>query len=197
MHPYVRETMPRMYTRTGDKGETGLLSGERVAKDSARVEAYGTIDELSSSIGLARSFTREDEVNKILRRVQGDLFLVGAELATQPKKNASKKPCKIMEPTVKILEEDIKRLDSELPNLTEFTLPDGTSSVTALHLARSIARRAERRVVTLSRKEEVSPSLVAYLNRLSSLLFVLARIVNKRSGREEVKWSLRSQSSKQ
>jgi cob(I)alamin adenosyltransferase len=188
--------MPRMYTRTGDKGETGLFSGERVPKDSLRVEAYGTVDELSSSIGLARSLTDDREVIRILERVQGDLFLVSAELATLPRKSGRVKPSQITEQTVKSLEEDMDRLDAELPQLSEFIFPGGTRSAAALHLARSVARRAERRTVTLSGKEEVSVQIVPYLNRLSSLLFVLARIANKRSGVEEAKWSLRSQREK-
>ncbi len=188
--------MPRMYTRTGDKGETGLFSGERVPKDSLRVEAYGTLDELSCSVGLARSMTVDREVNRILERVQGDLFLISAELATLRRKDGRAKPSQITEQTVRSLEEDIDRLDAELPQLSEFIFPDGTRPAAALHLARSIARRAERRTVTLSGKEEVPAQVVPYLNRLSSLLFVLARIANKRSGVEEAKWSLRSQRDK-
>jgi cob(I)alamin adenosyltransferase len=185
-----------MYTRTGDKGETGLFSGEKTPKDSLRVEAYGTVDELSSSIGLARALSDDNDVGRILERVQGDLFLVSAELATLPKKNGRVKPSEITEQSVKSLEEDIDRLDTELPQLSEFIFPDGTRSAAALHLARSIARRAERRTVTLSRKEEIPAQVIPYLNRLSSLLFVLARIANKRSGVEEAKWSLRSQHNK-
>jgi cob(I)alamin adenosyltransferase len=185
-----------MYTRTGDEGETGLFSGERVPKDSLRVEAYGTVDELSSSIGLARALTDDTEVSRILERIQGDLFLISAELSTRPRKNRRMKPSRITGQTVKSLEEDIDRLDAELPQLSEFIFPDGSKSAATLHLARSIARRAERRTVTLSRKEEVPAQVVPYLNRLSSLLFVLARIANKRSSVEEAKWSLRSQREK-
>lgn len=188
--------MPRMYTRTGDKGETGLFSGERVPKDSLRVEAYGTVDELSSSIGLARSLTDDREVSRILERVQGDLFLISAELATLPRKNGHVKPSRITEQKVKSIEDDIDRLDAELPELSEFIFPDGASSAAALHLARSIARRAERRTVTLSGKEGVPAQVIPYLNRLSSLLFVLARVANRRSGVEEARWSLRSQRDK-
>ena len=188
--------MVRMYTREGDKGETGLFSGERVPKDALRIEAHGAIDELLSSIGLARSLAEQDDVNKILERVQGDLFLLSAELATLIRKN-TKTTSKITEANVKRLEEDIDLLDSELPDLREFIYPNGTTCASALHLARSVARRAERRVVTLSHEEEVPPVAVMYLNRLSSLLFALARIANKRSGVEEAKWSLRSQRSSQ
>jgi len=183
--------MPRAYTRTGDKGETGLLSGERVPKNSLRVEAYGTVDELSSWVGYVRSLIEDREVDKILEKVQRDLFLVGADLATRPEKAKPRKAAQVTDAMVKKVEEEIDRLDAELPLLSAFTFPSGTKAAAALHVARTIARRAERRTVTLAQKEELNPQLVPYLNRLSSLLFVLARIVNKRSGFEEVKWASR------
>ena len=186
-----RFPMPRAYTRTGDKGETGLLSGERVPKNSLRVEAYGTVDELSSWVGYVRSLIEDREVDKILEKVQRDLFLVGADLATRPEKAKPRKAAQVTDAMVKKVEEEIDRLDAELPLLSAFTFPSGTKAAAALHVARTIARRAERRTVTLAQKEELNPQLVPYLNRLSSLLFVLARIVNKRSGFEEVKWASR------
>jgi len=180
-----------MYTRTGDKGETGLFSGERVAKNSLRIEAYGTVDELSSSIGHARSLIQDREVDKILERVQGDLFIVSAELSTRPKKDEPKKAVRVTEAMVKDLEQEIDRLDAELPPLSTFIFPTGTTAATAVHIARTVARRAERRTVALAKEEELNPQVVPYLNRLSSLLFVLARVANKRSGAEEKKWALR------
>lgn len=183
--------MPRMYTRTGDRGETGLFSGERVRKNSLRVEAYGTVDELSSTIGYARSLAEDRDADEILEKIQRDLFLVGAELATRPKRGRPRQ-LRVTEAMVRYLEKEIDRLDSELPSLSTFIVPSGVRAATALHVARTVARRAERRAVTLAQKERLNPQLLAYLNRLSSLLFVLARIVNKRSGVEEAKWTSRS-----
>jgi len=182
--------MPRMYTRTGDRGETGLFSGERVPKDSLRVEAYGTVDELSSWIGYARSLIEGDEIDALLERIQEDLFLVGAELATRQKESSLHKP-RVTQAMVNHLEEEIDKLDAELPQLSTFIVPDGTSAASALHMARTIARRAERRTVALASNEKLNPALVQYLNRSSSLLFVLARVINKRAGIEEKKWASR------
>lgn len=183
--------MPRAYTRTGDKGETGLFSGERVPKDSRRIEAYGTIDELSSSIGHARSCLEDEDIDKILDNVQRDLFVVNAELATLTEKLGRQKATRVevTEAMIKNLEQEIDALDEELAPLSTLIVPSGTKAATALHVARSTARRAERRTVTLMHEEKINPHIIAYLNRLSSLLFVLARVVNKRSGLEETKWS--------
>lgn len=183
--------MPRMYTRTGDKGETGLFSGERVPKNSLRVEAYGSVDELSSWIGYARSLVEDSQVDAILERLQQDLFLVGADLATRPKELSSRKE-KVTEVMVRRLEKDIDLLDAELPVLSTFIVPAGTRAAAALHVARTVARRAERRTVMLAQNEKLNPQLVPYLNRTSSLLFVLARVANKRASVEEKRWALRS-----
>jgi cob(I)alamin adenosyltransferase len=182
--------MPRMYTRTGDKGETGLFSGERVGKDSLRVEAYGTVDELSCWIGYTRSLIEDDEIDAILERIQQDLFLVGAQLATRQERSSLQK-AEVTQAMVEHLEEEIDKLDAELPPLSTFIVPDGTGAAAALHVARTIARRAERRAVALTKNEKLNPALVQYLNRSSSLLFVLARVVNKRAGIEEKKWASR------
>jgi len=183
--------MPRMHARTGDKGETVLFSGERVPKNSPRVEAYGTVDELSSWIGYTRSLIEDGEVDAILERIQQDLFLVGAELATHPRKSSSQRG-HVTQAMVKRLEEEIDRFDAELPVLSTFIVPDGTRAAAALHVARTVARRAERRTITLAQNEKLNPELVPYLNRVSSLLFVLARVVNRRAGVEEKKWASRS-----
>jgi cob(I)alamin adenosyltransferase len=181
-----------MYTRTGDRGETGLFSGERVPKDSLRVEAYGTVDELSAWIGYTRSLIEVDEINAILERIQEDLFLVGVELATRQKRSSRQKAkVEVTQAMVDHLEEEIDKLDAELPPLSTFIVPDGTPAAAALHVARTIARRAERRTVTLINSEKLNPVLVQYLNRSSSLLFVLARVVNKRAGIGEKKWASR------
>jgi len=184
--------MPRMYTRTGDKGETGLFSGERVPKNSLRVEAYGTVDELSSWIGYTRSLIKnDDEIDSLLGRIQRELFLVGIELATRLKPSSAQK-VQVTLAMVKVLEEEIDRLDAELPPLSTFIVPGGAPAAAALQVARTIGRRAERKVVALVQGEKLNPMLVPYLNRLSSLLFVLARVVNRRGGIEEEKWASRS-----
>jgi cob(I)alamin adenosyltransferase len=179
-----------MYTRTGDRGETGLFSGERVLKDSLRVEAYGTVDELSCWIGYTRSLIKGDEIDAILERIQQDLFIVGAELATRQKESHVQK-VQVTHDMVNRLEQEIDRFDAELSPLSTFIIPNGTGPAAALHVARTVARRAERRTITLAQEEKLSPQLVPYLNRISSLLFVLARVVDKRSGIEEKKWSSR------
>jgi cob(I)alamin adenosyltransferase len=181
-----------MYTRTGDKGETGLFSGERVPKNSLRVEAYGTVDELSSWIGYTRSLIEhDDEIDSLLGRIQRELFLVGAELATRPEPSSAQK-VQVTPAMVKVLEEEIDRLDAELLPLSTFIVPGGAHAAAALQVARTIGRRAERKVAALAQDEKLNPMLIPYLNRLSSLLFVLARVVNKRGGIEEEKWASRS-----
>lgn len=182
--------MTRIYTRTGDRGETALLSGERLPKDSLRVEAYGTVDELSSWIGYARSLIEDQEIVGILDKTQRDLFSLGADLATRSK---GKTPGadRVTDSMVRNVEEDIDKLDAELTPLSTFIIPVGTKAASALHVARAIARRAERRTVTLAGNERLNPQIIPYLNRLSSLLFVLARVVNKRSGVEESRWASR------
>jgi len=183
--------MARMYTRTGDKGETGLFSGERVQKNSLRVEAFGTVDELSSWIGYTRSLIEDNVVEEMLERIQRDLFLVGAELATRPTESSAQK-VQVSQAMVERLEQEIDRFDAELPPLSTFIVPGGSRAAAALHVARTIARRAERRTISLNQNEKLNPALVAYLNRLSSLLFVLARVVNKLAGIEEKKWASRT-----
>ena len=184
--------MPRMYTRRGDKGETGLFSGERVPKNSLTVEAYGTVDELASWIGYTRSLIEnDDEIDSLLGRIQRELFLVGIELATHPKPSSAQN-VQVTPAMVKVLEEEIDRLDAELPPLSTFIVPGGAHAAAALQVARTIGRRAERKVVALAQDEKLNPMLIPYLNRLSSLLFVLARVVNKRGGIEEEKWASRS-----
>ena len=185
--------MPRMYTRSGDRGETGLFSGERVPKDSLRVEAYGAVDELSSWVGYARSLTDDKEVDHVLENVQRGLVLACADLATRPMRDSPRKDCQVTDAMVKRLEADVDRLDAELQPLSTFIIPSGTGTAMALNVARTVARRAERRTVSLAHKEELNSQLVPYLNRLSSLLFVLARVVNKRSGVTEAKWASRLQ----
>jgi cob(I)alamin adenosyltransferase len=178
----------KIYTRTGDTGETGLRGGERVSKDAARLEAIGTVDELNSTLGLARAETPPDDVDQVLRRLQNELFEAGAQLASKAADRPE--PGAMSKGGVSVLEGDIDRFSETLKPLEQFILPGGTRAGAALHLARAVCRRAERRLVTLSRMsgEEVAPELLAYCNRLADLLFVLARVANARAGRDDVGW---------
>ncbi len=178
----------KIYTRTGDLGETALLAGPRVGKDMPRIEVCGTIDELNAVIGLARAESLEAEADRILARVQNELFSIGAELATLDP--VAKGVRWIGTDHVKALEAEIDRYGQGLSPLAEFILPAGNRAAAALHLARTVCRRAERRLVTLVRRSEepISVVLMAYLNRLSDLLFVLARYENARAGRADVVW---------
>jgi cob(I)alamin adenosyltransferase len=178
----------RIYTRTGDDGKTGLYGGERVNKDDLRIEAYGTVDELNAALGIVRASEVPEEVDQVLNTVQNELFSLGAELATpQPDEHGTRF---VDQEGIKRLETTIDRFDSSLPPLTQFILPSGSQATSALHLARCICRRAERRVVTFrGQNAEVSPLVVEYLNRLGDLLFVLARLVNAGSGVADQPWT--------
>ena len=176
----------RIYTKTGDGGETGLCGGLRVPKDHPRVEACGEVDELNAAIGVARSQRPEATMDAVLERIQRDLFSLGADLATEGPGGSSRP--RIAAVHVEQLEADIDRCDGRLPPLKQFILPGGSPLATRLHLARAVCRRAERAVVTLSRSEAVSPHAAQYLNRLSDLLFVLARTANAEAGVAEVVW---------
>src|SRR5262245_7226772 len=163
----------KIYTKTGDAGETGLFAGARVRKDDARIEAYGTVDELNAALGLARSEPLPSDIDQTLLRVQSELFSVGAELATpEPQKHGT---AIIGQPHIDLLEKAIDHLQAGLPPLKHFGLPAGCRGGAQLHLARGICRRAERRVVTLGDSAVISPQIVAYLNRLGDYLFVAAR----------------------
>ena len=178
-----------IYTRTGDLGETGLFAGPRVGKDMPRIEVYGTVDELNAVLGLVRAEPVGETIDGILGRVQDELFQVGAELATpDPGAHGTRW---IGRGHVRALEEEIDRLDATLPPLEHFVLPGGTRQAALLHLARTVCRRAERRLVTLIRQceEPISLVLLAYLNRLGDLLFVLARVSNVQAGRADVPWT--------
>ncbi len=177
----------KIYTKTGDKGKTSLFGGERVSKDSERIEAYGCVDELNSQVGVVRSLKPSEEVDRILVRIQHELFVLGADLAT-PQTSSRKKIERINSRHIEQLERDIDRLDSVLDPLQQFIVPGGSRASAELHVARTFCRRAERRIVRLSKKGGVGATPVIYVNRLSDLLFVAARYVNKREGGEEVKW---------
>jgi cob(I)alamin adenosyltransferase len=180
----------KIYTRTGDRGETGLFGGERVPKDHPRVAAYGAVDELNAAVGLARALDPPAFEDELLQRIQRQLFTVGAELATpDPARlaNALGGP-PTGESDVTELEQAIDRLEAGLPPLKAFILPGGSPRGAALHVARTVCRRAERRVVGLARQTAISPAIVRYLNRLSDLLFVLARAANARAGAGDLPW---------
>ena len=175
--------MPRIYTRTGDNGTAGLFGGKRVSKDSPRLWAYGTVDELNSVLGVARSANKSRKLDRILAGIQNDLFDLGAELAS-PNSSASQ----VQPQQVAKLEELIDELEADLPALTAFILPGGAPTGAALHVARTICRRAERYCVRLAHKETIGEHVIPYLNRLGDALFVLARWTNRREGARETKW---------
>lgn len=171
----------RVYTKSGDTGQTSLVGGVRVSKASPRVDAYGDVDELNSVIGMARSQIHDKEVDDALGLIQNDLFTVGGDLASTSDISVPR----IDESFVSRLEKLADRFLAELEPLTEFILPGGSDAGAVLHFARTVARRAERRVVSLSGVEEINPETIVYLNRLSDLLFILARLVNRREGVRE------------
>ena len=177
----------KIYTRTGDDGSTGLLGPGRVAKSSPRVEAYGAVDELNASLGVACGLDREQWLAESLGPVQAQLFQVGAELATTTPAMMTQLQ-RLDEGNVTALEQWIDRLERDLPALTQFILPGGSQLAAELHRARAVCRRAERRVVALSKIESVEPRLIRYLNRLGDLLFVMARWCNHRAGIAETPW---------
>ena len=182
----------KIYTKTGDAGETGLFGGGRTSKDSPRVAAYGEVDELNAALGLARALEPQEFADALLQRIQRDLFTIGAELATPDpdklQKALSRTSAAIGESDIAALEDAIDGHQSRLEPLKNFILPGGAPKAAALHLARTVCRRAERAVVALSRHEQISPAILRYLNRLSDLLFVLARAANAHAGRPDVKW---------
>jgi cob(I)alamin adenosyltransferase len=178
----------RIYTRTGDNGTTGLVTGERRPKHDLRIDAFGTVDETNACIGLARLHTGGDaDVDGMLARIQNDLFDLGADLATPDEgKPLPYKPLRVSDAQVERLEREIDRLNEHLSPLRSFVLPGGTEAAANLHLARTVCRRAERLVVAVADKpnEAVSPAAIKYLNRLSDFLFVAARYVNERGARD-------------
>ena len=180
----------KIYTRTGDRGDTALFGGGRVGKDDVRVDAYGDVDELNAALGLARAIELMPRVDEVLIPVQRDLFAIGALLATPDRDRMREQLAKAQldEARVAQLEQAIDDGDRELDPLRAFILPGGTPKAAALHVARTVCRRAERRVVALAREVEVPSLVVMYLNRLSDLLFVLARVANRRAGADEATW---------
>lgn len=190
-----RLVLNRIYTKGGDKGETSLAGGQRVPKDTLRIECYGTIDELNSFVGLACVSAREfipthpalSQLAEILERVQHELFNLGSVLATLPADLHPKQP-RITEAEVKQLERDLDALNAGLPELRSFVLPGGSRLNAELHVCRTVCRRAERLLVSLSHTEDAGGSAIQYLNRLSDAFFVWSRWVNRQLGAEEMLW---------
>ena len=173
--------LSKIYTRTGDGGTTGLGNGDRVDKDSIRVSAYGTTDELNSHIGYLLALGVPDDINRVLTTIQHHLFDIGGELCV-PDYTV------IETGSVEWIESELDALNNDLPYLKEFILPGGNRAAAACHIARTVCRRAEREVVTLARSESINPVSLKYLNRLSDYLFVVARVILRESGDKEVYW---------
>jgi cob(I)alamin adenosyltransferase len=183
-----RVAINRVYTRRGDSGQTSLAGGQRVAKNDLRIEAYGTVDELNSFIGLARESARElPELDGVLRRVQHELFNLGSILATLPE-DVHPKQARITAAETAQLEREIDRMNEELPGLRSFVMPGGSRLNAELHICRTVCRRAERAAVALAATAEVDEAIVKYLNRLSDALFVWSRWASHRMGVAETLW---------
>lgn len=176
----------KIYTKTGDKGTTGLFGGERVSKDNARIEAYGTVDELNSNIGYLRSKVHHTDIELFLNEIQKKLFIIGSQLATPNADKLSVKP--INDEDINTIEINIDKLESLVDPLKTFILPGGHESSAFCQIVRTVCRRAERRVVTLSQLTEVAYEIMHYLNRLSDYLFVLSRALNKENGVSDIPW---------
>lgn len=178
----------KIYTKSGDEGNTNLADGTRAAKNSLRIEAYGTVDELNSFIGLARATTTYGDMKTTLSDVQKQLFVLGADLATPYGKVPEEKSLRIEGKYTEWLENKIGQLEGEIKPLKKFVLPGGSIGAAYLHVARTVARRCERRILSLSQTEKINPSILPYINRLSTLLFVMARFENQLNNQEETTW---------
>jgi cob(I)alamin adenosyltransferase len=182
----------KIYTKTGDKGETGLIGGRRVSKADPRIVAYGTVDELNSSVGMAICMLRAEEIfadlADALVQVQNDLFVVGSDLADPDYPEGKHSTPRVTDSMASALEPVIDKFEGELAPITFFILPGGSAPASMLHICRGVSRRAETAAVALSKSEQINPAIVVYLNRLSDMLFVSARLANKRLGVPDVAW---------
>ena len=176
----------KIYTKGGDAGETGLYGGMRVPKDDLRIRAYGTLDELNAVLGVALAGESSDELRKTLLRVQGELFQLGAELATPRGKKVATTFLEQRE--IEAFEKEIDAMEAQLKPLKSFILPGGTQKAAWIHLARTVSRRAEREIITLNRAEPLRPAVLQYVNRLSDYLFVLARYLNLQAKVDDIPW---------
>ncbi|MES1214821.1 MAG: cob(I)yrinic acid a,c-diamide adenosyltransferase [Bacteroidota bacterium] len=182
----------KIYTKTGDKGITSLIGGTKISKSHLRIEAYGTVDELNSYIGLCRDLISDEQSRKILLEIQDRLFTIGSSLACDPLKEAKMKIPDLKETDISLLENEIDAMNEIIPPMKSFILPGGHIAVSHLHIARCICRRAERGVVKLEiEKEEIEAIIIKYLNRLSDYLFILARFTGHKLGVEEIPWKPR------
>ena len=179
----------KIYTKTGDKGTTSLFGGTKLPKSHIRIASYGALDELNAHLGLINDLINESSSNELLINAQNRLFDIGSSLASDPKKK--KLPSKVNHQDIERLEEEIDRMTSELPELQNFILPGGSPIVSHIHIARTVARRAERNVVALRENEFVEEIIIPYLNRLSDYLFTLARYIAMKTGVDEVTWTAR------
>ena len=176
----------KIYTKTGDKGKTGLYGGARLSKDDIRIEAYGTVDELNAFVGLTLDALNKENIDHQLGEIQNRLFTIGSNLASDPAKEMITPD--LMDSDIELLEKEMDRMDESLEQLKHFILPGGHQIISTCHLARTVCRRAERRVVTLSHVSSVENSILIYLNRLSDYLFVLGRYAAKKLAVDERKW---------
>ncbi len=175
----------KIYTKTGDDGTTGLQGGRRILKSDLRIMAYGAVDEINSCLGVTLSHDLDDDIKDLLTRIQNELFVAGSDLSDP---NLDNKKNRVTESMILNLEKNIDKFEEELPPLANFILPGGHKAASYVHLARTITRRAETQVISLAKQEQINPSCQKYLNRLSDLLFVLARTINKRSNTPDIVW---------
>ena len=181
----------KIYTKTGDKGETALFGGRRLPKSHLRIDAYGTVDELNSFLGLVRDETEDQDVRNVLYQIQNRLFTIGANLASDPEKSPDVPD--LLEEDIQLLESEIDRMEEVLPPLKNFILPGGHTLVSKTHVARCVCRRAERLTVAVNAENQVPDIILQYLNRLSDYLFVLSRYLGHQLGVQEVTWKGREQ----
>ena len=175
----------KIYTKTGDDGNTGLQGDFRISKSHPRILAYGTVDEANAAIGVVLTNTLDDDISQLLNQIQNDLFLLGSDLSNQ---NLNDLKNRVTLEMIEKLEESIDTFESELPPITNFILPGGNVAASQIHQVRTIVRRAETLVVKLSDKDEINSNCIKYLNRLSDLMFVMGRLINKRNGVEDIIW---------
>ena len=175
----------KIYTKTGDDGNTGLQGDFRISKSHPRILAYGTVDEANAAIGVVLTNTLDDDISQLLNQIQNDLFLLGSDLSNQ---NLNDLKNRVTLEMIEKLEESIDTFESELPPITNFILPGGNVAASQIHQVRTIVRRAETLVVQLSDKDEINSNCIKYLNRLSDLMFVMGRLINKRNGIEDIIW---------
>jgi cob(I)alamin adenosyltransferase len=182
--------MSKIYTKTGDKGTTSLIGGTRLPKDHIKIEAYGSVDELNAWIGVLADAPENKERNAFLKEIQDRLFTIGAELASEPEQNKKKLP-ELFESDIVVLEKEMDFYNEVIPTLRAFVLPGGHPLVSFAHVARTVCRRSERQVITLSHNEDVNPLIIKYLNRLSDYLFVLSRKITQEQNAPEIAWKPR------